>query len=315
MTTIVRAIIIALAMLTAMVLVFFGIRELRTGLGRHGLFVTTLLAALSIAGCNGHKDVRSAADQPVTGAEPAGQDVAMDAPATSGAMAELAVTKQWADFKALWKKLDQVNPTVQGDESSYLGEYQGALTYEEAQALHEELGRVIGALRKPGMNKLIGDIEIDLLESICTKRIDYLQYGLQSMMTRMVQPPMMIDKEHSIRELERHIDVLVELKASGKISDDEFDAAFAIVVDDIQKFAILDALTGAMGYYQPLYPILEERTESLITAFENDYDAFHKKSGDKDKELAALYEKAKTAIDELKLVLPYIAELVSDLES
>jgi hypothetical protein len=60
--------------------------------------------------------------------------------------------------------------------------------------------------------------------------------------------------------------------------------------------------------------------ESLIAAFEKDYAAFHEKaessqSGSADKELAKQYEKAKKAVEELELVLPFLAEMVEDLES
>ncbi|MBW2260794.1 MAG: hypothetical protein JRG91_02390 [Deltaproteobacteria bacterium] len=328
MFSLIRAIIIALAMLTAMVLVFLGIRELRTGRGRHGLFVTTLLAALAITGCSTHTKVRSAADSPDVGTE---QAVTIDAPVTSGRMAELAKTPPWADFKALWIKLDRVRPTKEGEEA-FAGEYYGSITYEGAQGLREELVAAIDGLRKPGTKKLVGSLELELLETICQKRINYLEYGFQSMMTRMMPPPMSTDLEASIRDLERHIDVLVELRESGKLSSDEFQTALAIVEDDVKAYSVLDVLSESyLGYYVlPFHTILAERAEaglsvsmaeSVIAAFEKDYAAFQEKAGtaqqgaDTSKEIAAQYEKAKEAIDELKLVLPFLSELVSDLES
>ena len=181
------------------------------------------------------------------------------------------------------------------------------------------------------MKTHVGDLELDLLQTITHKRINYLEYGLQSMMTRMVQPPMMMDKEDSIRDLERHIDVLVELREAGKISTHEFEDALDIVEDDIKAYAVLDTLSETyQGYYSlPVHTILEGRegsgfsvsaAESLIAAFERDYDDFMNKSaasqsGSADKELAKQYEKAKEAIEELKLVLPFLSELVEDLES
>lgn len=330
MISLIRVIIIALAILTALVLMFFGIRELRTTRGRHGLFITTLLAALGMAGCGGHTQARPAAEKPVTGTGQAVEVAGSGASERSEQMAELAKTKQWADFKAFWLKLDRVRPTKEGEEA-FVGEYYGSLTYEVAQGLREELGAMVGGLRKPGMKKLIGDLEIDLLEAVCNKRINYLEYGLQSMMTRMMPPPMTTEKEDMIRDLERHIDVLVELRESGSISTYEYETALAIVEEDIKMYSVLDTMSESfMGYWTPpIYPILKERAESstsvsaaekIIAAFESDYEAFQEKSvaaqqGSADKELAKQYENAKEAIDELELVLPFLAELVADLES
>jgi len=324
----IRTTIIFLAMLAASVLLFLGIRELRTSRGRHGLFLTTLLAALGLAGCGGTpRATETAHDRATT--EPTLVPMPADDPSKSPEMVELAKTKQWADFKALWKKLDHVRPTKEGDEA-FMGEYVGSLTYEVAQEMREELDQLIDALRSPSMKKHIGDMEIDLLQTITHKRINYLEYGLQSMMTRMVQPPMMMDKEDSIRDLEKHIDVLVELREAGKISGLEFEEALAIVEDDVKAWAVLDTLSESyMGYYSlPVHTIVEGRegsgisvsvAESLIAAFERDYDDFQSKAVQAqqgtDKELAKQYEKAKEAVDELKLVLPFLSELVEDLES
>jgi hypothetical protein len=325
MVSLIRAVIIALATLTAMVLLLLGIRELRTGRGRHGLFVTALLAALGMAGCNAHPKVRSAADPPEAGDAHAGPALQGEAQATSERMAELASTQQWADFKALWTKIDRVRPTKEGEEA-FAGEYLGAVTFEVAKGLREELDRAIGELRKPALKKLVGALELELLEMICHKRINYLEYGFQSMMTRMMPPPMMMDMERSLRDLELHIDVLVELRQAGKLSGDEYQAALAIVEDDIKMYSVLETLSKSFqGYYlQPLPAILEERTasgyavgvaESIIDAFEKDYAAFQEKAEGESKELADQYEKAKMEIGELKIVLPHLAELVSDLES
>lgn len=326
----IRTIIVLLAMLTASVLLFLGVRELRTSRGRHGLFLTTLLAALGMAGCGGSaRTAESAHDRPVP--EPTLVPMPAEDPSQSPQMTELAKTEQWADFKALWKKLDRVRPTKEGDEA-FMGEYVGSLTYEVAQGMREELDTLIDALRSPSMKKHIGDLELDLLQTITHKRINYLEYGLQSMMTRMVQPPMMMDKEDSIRDLEKHIDVLVELREAGKISGLEFEEALAIVEDDVKAWAVLDTLSESyQGYYSlPVHTILEGRegsgfsvsaAESLIAAFERDYDDFQDKGvqvqqgGSTDKELAKQYEKAKEAVEELKLVLPFLSELVEDLES
>ena len=324
----IRTLVVLLALATASVLLFIGIRELRTSRGRHGLFLTTLLAALGMAGCGSAKpDVREPGDEPVTDTEPTLVPMPPEDPGLSDQMAGLAKTQQWIDFKELWTRLDRVRPTKEGDES-FIGEYYGALTFEAAQGLRQELDMLIDALRSPGLKKHIGDLELDLLQTVCHKRINYLEYGMQSMMTRMVQPPMVIDREESIRDLERHIDVLLELKEAGKITGEEFETALAIVEDDVKSFAVLETLAESFqGYIAlPVHTILEGRegsgfsisaAESLIAAFEKDYDEFQKKvqAGDADKELAKQYERAREAIEELEHVLPFLAELVEHLES
>jgi hypothetical protein len=255
----IRTLVILLAMLAASVLLFLGIRELRTTRGRHGLFLTTLLAALGMAGCGGNQRV-NVAHVPEPDPNPTLVPVSPEDPTTSPQMAGLAMTQQWADFKELWKKLDRIRPTKEGDEA-FMGDYYGALTYELAQGYREELDKAIEALRSPGMKKHVGDLELDLLQTITHKRINYLEYGLQSMMTRMVQPPMVMDKEDSIRDLERHIDVLVELREAGKISTHEFEDALDIVEDDIKAYAVLETLSGTyQGYTSlPVHTILEGR--------------------------------------------------------
>ena len=114
-------------------------------------------------------------------------------------MAELAATPEWAEFKELWRSLDRVRPTKEGEESAFAGEYYGAITYELAQELRGELDRIVGDLGKPKLRKLVGELELEILSKICHRRISYLEYGLQSMMTRMMPAPMTVEKETSIR--------------------------------------------------------------------------------------------------------------------
>lgn len=333
MENVIRFIIVASALLTAMILLFLDIRELGTKNGKHGLFITTLLAALSITGCNVSPKVDSPAD---SANFQAGQTVQDNKAGTqneavqSERLARLSETQEWSKFKAFWKKLDQVEPKKKED-NAYIGEYYGSITYDESENLRAELENLIAGLKKLKRKKMISSLEVELLDKICRKRIDYLYSGLQSMTSRMMPPPLLTDKENSISDLERHIDVLVELKKNGKINSEEFQQALSIVKEDIKLFSILDTLSESyLGYYSlPLAAIREEEgktgrveniVEKIIAGFEKDYAGFQAKAetaqqaADTQKDIAAKYAETKKAIDKLKNVFPSLTELVSDLE-
>jgi len=333
MENVIRFIIVASALLTATLLLFLGIRELSTKNGKHGLFITTLIAALSITGCNVSPKVDSPADSANFQAGQDNKAGTQNEAVQSERLAGLSETQEWSRFKAFWKKLDQVEPKKKED-NSIVGEYYGSITYDESENLRAELEKLIAGLKKLKRKKLVSSLEVELLGKICRKRIDYLHSGLQSMMTRMMPPPLLTDKENSISDLERHIDVLLELKKNGKIKSDEFQQALSIVKEDIKLYSILDTLSESyLGYYSlPLATIREEEgktgrveniVEKIIAGFEKDYAGFQAKAetaqqaqqaADTQKDIAAKYAETKKAVDKLKNVFPSLAELVSDLE-
>lgn len=337
MDRIIRVIVITSASLTALVLFWLGIKQIRINEKKKPcIFMTALLIALTLIGCDvvgyGSRNMHSPVESSGEKAEKK----------RFSRIAKLNNTQEWRNFKAFWRKLDRIVPQkkAEKEKNSFMGEYAGSISAEEANTFRGELKELISELRKfdqersdESVSVNISPTETELLERICTERINYIAFGFGSMLCRMMPPPSVTQKERTIKDLEQRIDTLIELREKARIDKDEFRQALSNIQQDIRTFSVLDTIgKHYVRYYfhDTLRPgrtdaqaegkvdIVGEHMAQLERHYA-DYQA-RKEQGKIDaadpryKDLDIKYKETKRAIEELKKILPSLNELVMDLE-
>jgi hypothetical protein len=315
MDRILHAVIIGAASLAAVVLFFLGVRELSIS-RKPGPFMMALLLAFSMIGVNCSGQSAGSPSKPA-------KQYAEKYPESR--VLDLNKTQEWKNFKAFWKKLDQVSPKKKNDkDSGYFGEYYGAIAPDVAHKWLEELKGLI-----TGLNQLkLGPVETELFEKICTERIYQMSTGSPSLMTRMIAPSSVMEKERSIRDLESKIDILIELRKKDKIDDSEMWQALSNIKKDIKTFSAYEAFSRNFAKYY-LSQLGDAQTgektdiiDRLIADNEKSYSDYQsrKKQGETKetegiyKDMDSQYKETKEALEKLKKALPFINELISDLE-
>ncbi len=243
MGRIIQYMIIALATLTAFVFLFFGIKRIKIQNNKsHSFFITSLLLALSLFGY----DASLAAEE-----ENAPQQAAVkENRPKSARIEELNKTQEWKNFKAFWRRLDQVEPKKSEKENTndYFKarrekyEYTHSIEINDAERFRTELAVLTNSLKNLEKDKKITEEEIELLKRVCNERIDYMSGKLlgRIMLSRAIPPPSRLQEDESIIDLEKKIDTLNELKKKGKIDTEESKQALAKIRDDIEILARLD---------------------------------------------------------------------------
>ncbi|MCK5306823.1 MAG: hypothetical protein KAJ66_06775 [Candidatus Omnitrophica bacterium] len=322
----IRVVIIFFASITAFILVLVGIKRLKLNkTTRHSFFVSTLLIILGLTGCDAADKSASSADSSLKPAE------IENIKQVLSRVDKLNNTQEWINFKAFWKKLDEITPKQKTDEKEadyFFSEYTGAISNEEAENLRGELPELTNGLKKLEQEEKISTIEIELLIKICRERINYMSYGFT--LTRMMPPPVQSAKEVSIKNLERRIDILIELQEKEEIETKEYEQALLNIQEDIKTFSILDAINSHyVRYYY--YPGVGSRetgdkvniTERHIKEFEKHYADYQIKKEEgklnddaiaQYKDIDVNYRQTKQALAEIKKALPAYGELIVDLE-
>lgn len=313
--------IVSLAAITALILFWLGIRNLKIQQNRKaGLFLSTIMIVLSLLGYR----QAGALDQ-----DNSSKKMSITKSAEKYAI-KLVKKPGWKDFRAFWKKLDEITPDrnkVKNEKDlSYLEEYSGAISSEEVNKIQQELKALIGNLKKYEQNGIANPLVIGLLERICLERLKYMSFGFSSMKTRMIPSPSLIAQENSIRDLERNIDGLVLLRKKGKVSKDEFRQALANIQENIRAFSMLDTIGRYYVRYYNLAFVNETKkkftVEDYMADFERHYADYQKRKqegtlGESDKyykDLDSKYQETKQALERLKPVLSIMNELIADLE-
>ena len=192
----IRVVIIFFASITAFILVLVGIKRLKLNkTTRHSFFVSTLLIILGLTGCDAADKSASSADSSLKPAE------IENIKQVLSRVDKLNNTQEWINFKAFWKKLDEITPKQKTDEKEadyFFSEYTGAISNEEAENLRGELPELTNGLKKLEQEEKISTIEIELLIKICRERINYMSFGPRSMLSRMMPPPSTMDKENAV---------------------------------------------------------------------------------------------------------------------
>ena len=107
----IRVVIIFFASITAFILVLVGIKRLKLNkTTRHSFFVSTLLIILGLTGCDAADKSASSADSSLKPAE------IENIKQVLSRVDKLNNTQEWINFKAFWKKLDEITPKQKTDE-------------------------------------------------------------------------------------------------------------------------------------------------------------------------------------------------------
>jgi hypothetical protein len=199
---------------------------------------------------------------------------------------ELASPKKWAEFKALWNKLNAVNPKPATDQPNARKSYSRTITAQQAQAWQKELAHCLGmeninqvytSITRTRLNlggaKWTGNANVKVLSvpslvlaNIVRARVQYMQRGLPMMTCRMAPTPSMRFKDTLLLEdIEKRIDILNVLRKKGIVGD-EFITAHRTLQNDIYLHAVLTTFDGS-GWYR-VEPVAEpaRRPVTMTTA-------------------------------------------------
>jgi hypothetical protein len=324
MEKILNLIRIIFILLTISALIFFGAKKLdKKSIKKYGLFMSIFLLVFSLSGC---KLIPSniPANQNETSKKPDNIKI------KSERLTKLNALSAWQKFKYLWKKLDNIPPKkreVQEYFNEHYDEYSGAIKQTEADSLKIELDETLENLKTISDENLISKKEIGLLDKISRERFQYMSWGLSSMVTRMMPSYFSINRDESIKDLERKIDVLLALKKNNTIDEKEFIQALENIQKDIEVFTMLNLInSGGSFYYSRLnYEKTTDiifPTEKYINDFEKKYLEYQNLTKNqnteqdlKEKEIMKTdYQNIKKEIEGTKAIFPSLRELIADLE-
>jgi hypothetical protein len=321
----IKIIILTLAITGAAVLFFIGFRKINFRENkRKNFFFTSLLIALAFFGCN------------FTGGSSQNKESDMEnindlkEPTDSVRLQELNKTQEWKEFKSFWKSLDELEPG-NAPNNYYFSPYlsKGNNDYQKLYDLSDSLNKKIGKL-EPKLQvlvneKLLDSLEAGLLKRTCDARVKIMCFGSVSMLTRMMPPPGLMEREQSINAFEYTIETLLMLKNNNKIDKNEFELALSNVQTEIKKFTLLD-LMGEAGFLKYSYEFGSENSsadtmniiDKSLLDFEKSYNEFIKKynPAKADAEQKQLYDKyvaTKKDLDGFTKNYPAFCDLMKDL--
>ncbi|MFH1148265.1 MAG: hypothetical protein V1736_11240 [Pseudomonadota bacterium] len=267
MNTVWHSLIVAAAFVIALIMLVLGIeRRLPQWLGSRGKFTAAVVLFLALF----HGAVP--AEIPLAAAQSENAFSGNDCrPAESHVPTELADPQKWAAFKALWQKLDAVEPNdrTKGEPSPFLdaGSY-GAISGEQAVQWQKELANLFGyqdtsalwRARRAFFAGILGEPEDRagrfpglshlgfILAQICDDRITELSQPYALRLTRMIPAPARTASSRVMIDLEQQIDLLLKLNQKGMIGDEEAVAALGNIQRDLYLSAVLKLLEDCGGW-------------------------------------------------------------------
>ncbi len=316
-----QIVVVLFAVAAAYILFTLGIRPHKLNkIERRSLFLSSLLLMLGFLSFGGS----SYASQGELSAS--SQQKKISQPPSSTAV--ICCTLEWKDFKAFWKKLDQIEPKRTGHEVKDDRQrriYRNSISQEQYESLKKEL-----QVKVSNLEKLEGDMissqEVSFLRKVSDYRIESFWVG-PNMMTRMAIPGD-IAQDIMLHDLEIKIDKLLELKSKGRIIDNEFQRALANVQRDAEGVYALDIIKIKYNHFFRLPLTSSENTQDMIneyvSAVEKDYSGYESEKREekfKDeqgvyyKDIDRKYAETKKALGEFKTILPRLNELIADLEN
>ena len=147
----------------------------------------------------------------------------------------------WPGVRSLWRELDLVEPGEQG--YSF-----GAMDYETANLMMEKLGNLRYEMTVALEAESVSTLELDLIMNVTRMRMEMMSWGMPSMMTRMMPPPIEYDKGALLEDMERQIDHLLDLRDQGMLSVDQVRSATGSILDTFVAISIMNTITGTYGY-------------------------------------------------------------------
>ena len=153
---------------------------------------------------------------------------------------------QWQTFKMLWKKLDSMPDSKSANLSS-------ESFAEQTNKLRSQLTTAVQELREISEEIGIDSVELALLETVSFARLDYLSYGSQLMLTRMMPPPVSEQTDELLPQIETRIDTVIKLRESGLIDNEEMTIAFENLISCIDTYCVLRIISRGTFYSSPAW--------------------------------------------------------------
>jgi hypothetical protein len=180
---------------------------------------------------------------------------------------ELSSPERWAQFQELWDELNAVEPRMEEPPQLPNGAYGRTIPTEKAQALRQRLADCLDVAVED-LPAVMAKTRLGLrgqeaqgiknvktlspaglaLANVALERIDYMERGDTTMMTRMVMPMARTSRYHVLEDLEKRLDTLAVLRESGKIQSEEYATALRGIQNDIYLIAILYVMEGGAGW-------------------------------------------------------------------
>lgn len=169
---------------------------------------------------------------------------------------------QWQNFKMLWRKIDSLSP---GDR-----DYSSSSYAESMNKLRNHVNIAFQELREISEEAGIDSVELSLLETLTFARLDYLSYGSQLLLTRMMPPPVSEQTDSLLPQIEARIDTVTKLRRCGLINREEMTTAFDNMISCIDTYCVLTMISRGMIYSSPAwYSRWPEEVSEIQTAFDS----------------------------------------------
>lgn len=310
----VKLIIIAAASALAIFLIFFGIKDIKIKKGKYGLFISSLLIAMSFYNCSNAKNQYHIKTEIRRNSSDCKN------------IDKLFSSDNWKKLSILWIKLDNIEPLVK-DASLFKAEYDRSLKVGESDTLQKELSEIINNLKQENTEF---EIELMLLDKLCRSRIIYMTYGNPLMMMHRMPSSSENFKMDCLIDIERRTDKIIKLREKGLIDEEEFNIASDNILQAIKAFSILDVFinnfqylyeSNSLAYFNSAdhYNItLLSTLNSYKSHFEN--LKIKKENGTLDSyeianydEKIKKYEKINDEISEIQKVFPIFESLIANL--
>jgi hypothetical protein len=230
---------------------------------RHGKYLPTALGMLIASGFLPSFTVSSqTVNDDDTGQNDSTKTVYSDLRTLFTRTSALWSNPQWQAFKMLWRKLDSFSPID--------GVYSHGSFAEEANKLRSRFSTAFQELREVSEEAGIDSVELALLETLTFARLDYLSYGSQLLLTRMVPPPVSEQTDSLLPQIEARIDTVIKLRESGLISKEEMTTAFENMISCIDTYCVLEVISRGVFYSSPAWSVRwPEEVSEIQTSFDN----------------------------------------------
>lgn len=160
-------------------------------------------------------------------------------------------SEAWRRLRTLWS--DLTTHTQSGGEW-YV---EASIDWEKAESYRDMIGEIFMGLRDS--SPLAGHEELAILERLLLARLDFLQYGSRSMMTRMMPPAIDRDLEDAMMLFEQRLDILEDLRSTRAIAPAEYLHAMHAVLEGAATAVMLDTLAGRRNYFWGYHETGEEQ--------------------------------------------------------
>ncbi|MCK4504398.1 MAG: hypothetical protein KAW14_02175 [Candidatus Aegiribacteria sp.] len=230
---------------------------------RHGKYLPTALGMLIASGFLPSFTVSSqTVNDDDTGQNDSTKTVYSDLRTLFARTSVLYSNPQWQAFKMLWRKLDSF--------SSIDGVYSHGSSAEEANKFRSRFNIAFEELREVSEETGIDSVELALLEELSYARLDYLSYGSQLLLTRMMPPPVSEQTDSLLPQIEARIDTVIKLRECGLIGKEEMTIAFENMVSCIDTYCVLEVISRGIFYSSPVWSFRwPEEVSEIQTAFDS----------------------------------------------